>query len=292
MMLDEWIERIEDRVKAQLLKTPIEDGSHDIGHLQRVSSIGRRFAREESANELIVHTAGMLHDIVSLPKNHPEANKSSLFAASLASELLEEWGFPKELIPQVCHAIHVHSFSAKLEPKTIEAMCLQDADRMEALGAFGLMRLFYVSGKMASQIMDEADPTALHRELDDKKFALDHFAQKLFTLYSTMKTAAGRKTAKSLSSFLEDFRNHIIEDHQMGNNLSSRFMIALTYQRAGQLNLPLFHPEDPFAEKGRTLDSSYALDTLLAIDDAYIDKFMDQLRFELNGYPSLALAIQ
>lgn len=126
-------------MRAELLTQGSADGSHDLEHLQRVSPLGRRFAKEEPANELVVHAAGMLHDIVNLA----------------------------------------------------------------------------------------------------------------------------------------------------GDKLSGHLMIALAFRRAGQMNLPLFHLKDPFAEKGRTINSSYALDLLLSSDNMYVRKFIDQLRFELNGYQPL-----
>ncbi len=283
--LENWIRHIEDGVREELINTCSDDASHDIGHLQRVSALARQFAKAESGNELVVYAAGMLHDIVNLPKNHPEAYKSSLLASIRAKELLTKWNFPENLIANICHAVHAHSFSANIETETIEAKCLQDADRMEALGAFGLIRTFYVSGKLGTQLMDEKDPIGLSRKLDDKTFALDHFAQKLFTLESTMKTKGGAKTARALSSFLEEFRNGIVEDLLKGNRSSGRFVIADTYYLAGQKKLSLFHLEDPFAEKGRNVDpEQYGLDALLGSYDGYIRLFKDQLRFELNGY--------
>lgn len=283
--LTHWIKRIENGVKAELLMTGCDDASHDIGHLQRVSTLSMQFAKAESGNELIVYAAGMLHDIINLPKNHPEAHKSSFLASVRAKELLLSWGFPHELIPHVCHAIHAHSFTANIETKTVEAKCLQDADRMEALGAFGLMRTFYVSGKLGTQILDEKDPAGNGRIIDDKTFALDHFVKKLFTLSKTMKTEKGAKTAESLTLFLEEYRNRLIQDCLDGNKTSERFIIANVYYQAGQKKLPLFHSEDPFAEKGRKQHPErYALDVLLERQDQYILTFKNQLRFELSGY--------
>ena len=232
----------------------------------------------------------MLHDIITLPKNDPNAEKSSLFAAKRAKELLLNLSFPQELILNVCHSIHAHSFSAKIEPKTIEARCVQDADRMEALGAFGLMRVFYCSGMFGSQLLDENDPAGEYRALDDKKFALDHFVQKLLTLYDTMKTSIGRKMAFSLSKFLEEYRNKLINDQKVGNLSTDCFIIAKIYHNAGENNLALFHPDDPFAKGKRKLNpSKYTLDNLLNKDTPYINKFLSQLKFELNGYSHLIL---
>lgn len=278
----EWIKPIEEAVRDELLATESRDASHDISHLQRVSTLGRRFAKEEKADELVTYAAGMLHDIVNLPKNHPDIKNCSRLASERAAILLDGLNFPKELIPNVCHAIHAHSFSANIEPETIEAKCLQDADRMEALGALGLIRLFYVSGKLGNKILDEKDPEGEQRMYNDKKYALDHFPLKLFTLYGTMKTGVGSKTAQPLHAFLKDFRKEIIQDHWKGNKESGPFQIAEVYRNAGHNNRALFDQQDPFATQRHYLyPDKYALDSLLDSNNSYIKKFVRQLQFEL-----------
>lgn len=282
--IEQWIESIESAVKQELVKASVKDGSHDFEHLNRVSSLARSFARAENGSELVAFAAGMLHDIVNLPKNDPDSKNSSFYASERSKIMLSELNFPKELVPNVCHAVHAHSFSAKIEPETVEARCVQDADRMEALGAFGLMRVFYCAGMFGSKIIDESDPAGENRELNDKKFALDHFVIKLLTLHGTMKTKAGSLKAQSLSTFLEEYRHGLISDQIKGELSSGRFKIANVYYDAGQKKLPLFCNEDPFAEKGRKLDfQNFALDNLLHEEDLYVKKFLTQLRFELQG---------
>ncbi len=282
--MDTWTETIADAAKQELNKLGTVDGAHDFSHLCRVSALARRFALEEGADELVVYTAGMLHDIVCLPKDHPNTKKSSQLAADRTREILLALKFPQALIANVCHSVHAHSFSAKVEPQTIEAKCLQDADRMESLGVLGLVRTFYCSGTFNSRLFDEHDPSGANRELDDKKFALDHFPLKLLTLYRTMQTEAGKETARSRSDFLEDYRNSLIGDVREGNVSSSRLQIARVYHEAGLKKLALFHPEDPFASSGRDLGlGKYALDHLLTVDDPYVHTFLAQLRLELMG---------
>ncbi len=79
---------------------------------------------------------------------------------------------------------------------------MQDADRLESLGAIGLARVFYVSGALGRALFDSDDPLAAHRELDDTAWALDHFQKKLLTLPSTMQTEAGRALARHNADFL------------------------------------------------------------------------------------------
>jgi uncharacterized protein len=105
----------------------------------------------------------------------------------------------------VKNAIHAHSFSANVTPTTIEAKILQDADRMEALGAIGIARTFYVSGQMSRAMFHPEDPLGENRELNDTEYALDHFQLKLLKLPELFKTATGRKVAEERVEFVREF---------------------------------------------------------------------------------------
>ena len=154
-----------------------DDASHDIHHFQRVWCTARQLMDDGGldADRLVVLAACYFHDIVVLPKNHPERSKASTLAAEETERCLSAMGFPESLIPAVAHAVKAHSYSAKITPETIEAKVVQDADRMEALGAIGLARVFYTAGKLGQKLFDAEDPLAEHRELDDRRFSLDHF---------------------------------------------------------------------------------------------------------------------
>ena len=112
----------------------------------------------------------------------------------------------------VAHAIAAHSFSAGIAPETPEARILQDADRLEALGAIGLARMFLISGRMGGGIVDMDDPMALHRPLDDKAFALDHLEVKLLGLPATMQTRTGRLMAEERAEWMMSFRSRLLAE--------------------------------------------------------------------------------
>jgi len=105
------------------------------------------------------------------------------------------------------HAIEAHSFSAKITPLTIEAKLVQDADRLDALGAVGLARLFYTAGRMDSALAHLTDPLGQNRVLDDQAYALDHIMIKLNALPDTMQTPAGRKLGHARFAVLRSFRD-------------------------------------------------------------------------------------
>ena len=145
--------------------------------------------------------------MVSLPKNHPDRARSSQLAAQQTLEILQRDfpHFPPERYDAVAHAIAAHSFSARIPPETAEARIVQDADRLEALGAIGLARVFAVSGSMNTALFDADDPFAERRTLDDKAYALDHFQTKLLRLPATMQTEKGREIAQQNAVFLVQF---------------------------------------------------------------------------------------
>ena len=170
-------------------------------------------AEEANAvNPLVVLAACYFHDIVVLSKNHPQRSQASSLAASKAKSSLESIAFPTELITDVCHAIESHSYSAGIKPETIEAKIVQDADRMEALGAIGLARVFYTAGLLRQKMFDAEDPLAEHRELDDRQFALDHFQLKLLKLADTMQTKTGRAMANKKSEYLQVFVGKLLSE--------------------------------------------------------------------------------
>ena len=99
-----------------------DDGAHDTNHLHRVWRNATQLMEDyPEADALVVLAACYLHDLVNLPKNHPERHLASRQAALLASRQLAALGFPSNRLAAVAHAIECHSFSAGLTPDTIEA---------------------------------------------------------------------------------------------------------------------------------------------------------------------------
>jgi uncharacterized protein len=183
------------------------DGAHDANHLDRVwRNAQALLADYPDADTLVVLAACYLHDLVNLPKNDPARATASRKSAVLARERLPALGFPADKLDALAHAIEAHSFSAAIEPQTLEAQIVQDADRLDGLGAVGLARMFYIAGRMGSSLAHGSDPLALARPLDDQAYSLDHIPVKLARLPGMMRTAAGRRLGEQRLALLEDFR--------------------------------------------------------------------------------------
>jgi len=192
------------------------DGAHDASHLERVwRNAQELLASHPEADQLVVMAACYLHDLVNLPKNHPERAQASRRSAQLARHQLSWMGFPAEKLDAVAHAIETHSFSAGITPETIEAKIVQDADRLDALGAVGLARMFYIAGSMGVGLAHPDDPLAQGRGLDDRAFALDHIATKLAKLPGMMQTEAGRTAGTARLVELTRFRDAFAAEWSM-----------------------------------------------------------------------------
>jgi uncharacterized protein len=150
----------------------------------------------------------------------PVAKDSSLraqgsrLAAEAATDFLTSISFPDQLLDDVYHAIEAHSYSAGIEPRTAEARIVQDADRLDSLGAIGIARCLLVGGRLDRPLCAVDDPFCDEREPDDGKYTIDHFYAKLLKLPATMQTKAGRAEAERRAAlmlrFLDDLRSEIL----------------------------------------------------------------------------------
>lgn len=190
------------------------DGAHDAGHLLRVlRNAATICSAEPAADREVVAAAALMHDLVNLPKDHPDrAQASTLSAEHAVGFFAEQPAFTRERLTVLSDAIRTHSFSANLAPRFLESRILRDADRLEALGAFGLARCFQVSGALGRAIIDMADPWADGRELDDVEFAVDHFFTKLLDLHETFSTTPGRRMARARTDYLRGFLDQLARE--------------------------------------------------------------------------------
>jgi len=201
---------------AELLKhlpSGQSDGSHDLSHIHRVWVDAQRIQQVEGGDLEVLLAATVLHDCVAVEKNSPLRGQASTLSAEKAASILATMGWPVPRIEQVAHAVKTHSYSAGFEPLTLEARILQDSDRLDAIGAVGIARCFYVAGRMGSSLYDFTNPNAQGRAYQDTAFAIEHFHTKLLKLASGFQTGEGARLAAlrhaRLQAYLEDFMDEV-----------------------------------------------------------------------------------
>ena len=199
------IDQLQRRCQAFLADTMSGDPAHDISHVQRVVQNTLRLTAAADGDPAITVPAAWLHDCVTVSKNSPLRKQASKLAADEAVRFLGSIGYDENLLPAIHHAVAAHSFSANIPCETLEAGIVQDADRLEAIGAIGIARCFLTGGAMGTPLYDPSEPFAIDRELDDKRYTLDHFYVKLFKLADTMQTEAGRAEAMRRTEYMREF---------------------------------------------------------------------------------------
>ncbi|MBE4429657.1 HD domain-containing protein [Vibrio parahaemolyticus] len=188
------------------------DAAHDIEHVKRVVKTAKQLCDEENADIAIVLPAAYLHDCFTYPKDHPNRKQSSAIAAKKAIAYLESIQYPQHYHDAIAHAIEAHSFSANIRPNTLEAQIVQDADRLDALGAIGVTRCIQVSTHFNAQLYNDNDMFAKERELNDKQFTVDHFQTKLFKIVDTMNTESAKREANKRKAFMQTYLKQLHDE--------------------------------------------------------------------------------
>lgn len=191
--------------------SPSHDPAHDYLHLERVVGLSKWIAQQENAELEIVVPAAWFHDVVPIPKNDLRRAQASELCAAEAGRRLRNQDFGETTIAKIQTAILEHSFSRGLVPSTLESRVVQDADRLDALGAIGIARCFSTAGSLKRAFYSEEDPfcdgqaPGLLRTPNDTDFTLDHFYTKLLRLETTFQTKAGRVLAQRRTAVLHEY---------------------------------------------------------------------------------------
>jgi uncharacterized protein len=166
---------------------------HDFDHTLRVFHMATRLAQEEGADLQTVQLAALLHDVDDR-KLSPETYEGKLRAVAF----LQENGVGKEQIEMITDIISRISFSAHMAPpESIEGKCVQDADRLDAMGAIGIARTFAFGGSRGRRLHDP--------ERIDANASIQHFYDKLLLLKEGMHTATGRRLAGERDTYMRRF---------------------------------------------------------------------------------------
>lgn len=196
---------------VEFVKDIFKDDSsgHDYYHTLRVYKTATRIAERERANLIIVQLAALLHDVDDIklsPQTHANKDRAVAF--------LREHGVSESTIKTICDIIGEVSFRGtdSVVPQSIEGKCVQDADRLDAIGAIGIARAFAYGGSHNRVMHDPEIKPALHMTADEYRnhvsTTLNHFYEKLFLLKDLMNTA----TAKTIALRREEFmKSYVLE---------------------------------------------------------------------------------
>lgn len=166
---------------------------HDYYHTIRVFRMATRIARKENANLQIVQLAALLHDV-----DDHKLSPDTCEYKTRAVAFLKKHTVPEEQISEICEIISQISFSSNSGvPKTLEGKCVQDADRLDAMGAIGIARAFAYGGSRRRMLHDPDGKTS--------STSIDHFYDKLLKLKDLMNTKTGREMAQGRDAFMRSF---------------------------------------------------------------------------------------
>ena len=200
-------------LKTEVKKQLENDTTHDFNHIMRVYKNAQEICKKEKANKKLVLASVLLHDLVLYPKSDKKSKSSSIESAKKAEEILKKYSLSQEDIHIISEAIKDHSFSQNKTPQSIEGKILQDADRLDALGAIGLARVFATGGSLNRPFYNPKDPFCTNRKPNDAVWTVDHFFKKLLKLESLMNTKSGKieakKRTKILKNYLKQLKNEI-----------------------------------------------------------------------------------
>lgn len=184
------------------------DSGHDWWHIHRVRNTALTLAKEEKADHFIVEIAALLHDIA----DHKFHNGDDSIGPKIAREWLESLNIEEPHIQHICKIIEGVSYKGAdvATPMTsIEGKVVQDADRLDAIGAIGIARAFSYGGFRNRELYNPEIPPVLHSTFEaykkDKGHTINHFYEKLFLLKDRMNTTSAKKMAQERHSFMEDY---------------------------------------------------------------------------------------
>jgi len=193
--------RVATEVQARF--ADFNDLAHGWEHVHRVYHLAMNLAEQEHADGLITGMAALLHDLGRTTRGPARSHAER--SAKLAKKLLASYDLPLDTQRAILHAILAHGYRHGTLPETLEARVLYDADRLDSLGASGVMRWAMTTkhGRWPeTRTYHPDDPFALWRVPDGQRYLLDRFFTKLLQLPEGMKTATGRAMAERRVAFL------------------------------------------------------------------------------------------
>lgn len=191
------------------------EGGHDWFHIQRVLNNARLIAKTEEANQLVVDLAALLHDIADSKFHNGDEN----IGPATARNFLQSLEVDEEIVAHVVSIIENVSFKGGNTARTfssIELDIVQDADRLDAIGAIGIARTFNYGGHKNRPLYDPAIEPNLNMSKEEYKSSkaptINHFYEKLLLLKDRMNTETGKRIAAARHDFMVEYLNHFFAE--------------------------------------------------------------------------------
>ena len=190
-----------------------DSSGHDYYHTQRVYSLAEKIAKKEHADIKVVRLAALLHDVDDI-KISPNTHNDKLNALNY----MNSNNIDDITINKVLTIINQVSFvgTDSVTPSTIEGKCVQDADRLDAIGAIGIARAFAYGGSKGRKIYD---PTILPKlNMNESEYrnnegtSVNHFYEKLLLLEGMMTTSEGKRLARNRNKVMEEFLDEFMAE--------------------------------------------------------------------------------
>ena len=206
-MEDEFFDRLKERV------LPYFEGGdgHGFDHVQRVYNSALKISEGEDVDMDVVRASVLLHDVARSREDELDSCHAEE-GAKMAAEILEEMGFSEEKIEKVVHVIGVHRYSKGLNAESREAEILQDADRLDALGAIIIVRMAQATVKWNIPFYDKKIPV---KDVYDggKSNAINHIYEKILKLDpESFKTDRAREIARGRYDFVREFAERYVKE--------------------------------------------------------------------------------
>jgi uncharacterized protein len=220
MSQEEIVRKTSEHVRLTLWH---ESSGHDWWHVKRVWKLASHICHEEHADSFVVQLAALLHDISDYKLNGGDVT----LGPKIAQAWLEQQGVEESVTEHVCEIISEMSFKGagvNNRMRTLEGMIVQDADRLDAIGAIGIARAFAYGGFKGSAMYSPEDGPVLHRSFAEykerKSSTVQHFYEKLLLLKERMNTDAARRVALQRHDFMEGFLSQLFREWE-GQDLES-----------------------------------------------------------------------
>ena len=212
-MEEEIIKKTEKFIKNKLYG---EGSGHDWWHTYRVWQIVKKIGKEEGVDLFVVQLAALLHDVADW--KFQDGGDDSV-GAIIAKEWLEKFNVNPKTISHICKIIVEISFKGagvKDKVSSIEGKVVQDADRLDAIGAIGIARCFAYGGSKKRQIYDPTVKLKIHKSFKQYKKgdspSINHFYEKLLSLKDRMNTKTGKRIAERKHKFMEQYLDRFFKE--------------------------------------------------------------------------------